>query len=333
MTELRRAVLTGVATYLPERLLTNADLAADSVDWDEERIQETLGIDHRHVAAPGEFTSHMAVKACEELFARDPAHREGIDFVLLTTVTPDYLLPFTAALVQRELGLPKDVGAVDLTLGCSGYVYAASMAASLVESGRARKVLVVTGDRFTDYTERAAHDLRILFGDGATASLVQRAEEGVTGGVVGASAFGTDGKGEEKLVVPTSAARGWSDPGAGPPVIHMDGNAVFTFTTRTVLPHLKAFLAANELAPGDVDLYVFHQPNKFMLTHLQHRLGLEDRQVVLRVADVGNTVSSTIPLALETAFAEERVRAGSTVLLCGFGVGYSWGSVLLRWSE
>ncbi len=331
-----RAALTGVGTYLPEARLTNELIFEHYGEWSAEKISNKTGIDSRHVAAEDEFTSDMAVKAAEALFAEDPSRREGIDMMMLTTVTPDYLVPFTAGMIHDALGLPKSVAAMDVGLGCSGYVYGLGIAAGMVESGRMRKVLLLTGDRFSTFTEQGGQDVRTLFGDGASASLIEAVDaDGTTSGAfIEDVSYGTDGSGARKLLVPTSGVRGHAGNETceeSKPILHMDGPHVFDFTLRTVAPHIREFLEKRELSVPDVDLFVFHQANLFMMEHLRRRLKVTDEQFVVHIAEVGNTISSSIPIALRSAMDAGRVKPGSKVLLVGFGVGYSWGCVLLEY--
>jgi len=330
----RSAVLRDVASHLPSGRLTNHDIVDTSGRWTPETILEKTGIGSRRMVDPDEFTSDLAVRAAERLFERHPDAREDLDYLFLTTVTPDYIVPSTGPLVQDRLGLPPSVGAFDVTLGCSGYTYGLTLGAALVESGRADRVLLLTADCFTRCTALGDHGVRTIIGDGATASLIEAATgSGSQGARIAASLVGTDGAGASFLRTPTSGARGWAgletDPGH--PVFEMDGPEVFNFTLSRIVPHVREFLAGESLTVDDVDLFVFHQANLFMLRHLQKRLGIPDDRFAVRIEDVGNTVSSSIPLALETALAAGRVGPGARVVLCGFGVGLSWGSVLLEY--
>jgi len=337
------AVITGVASYLPDGQLTNDMIVEHFGDWTAEKIETKTGIRSRHMADEAEFTSDMAVSAAEALFAQDPRHREDIDLVVLTTVTPDYIVPITAGMVQDRLGLPTSTGAFDVTLGCSGYVYGLSIATAFIESGRARKVMLVTSDRFTICTEKAPQQVRTIFGDGATATLLeaeslakQTAAEGPPRrifGRVGGIELGTDGSGAPRLMVPTSASKGWvgaETSESGWPEVYMEGSEVFDFTLRTIAPRIRSFLSNHDLGVEDVDHYIFHQANMFMLEHMRRRLKIQPEQFVVRMEDVGNTISTSIPLALDTAISKGEVKPGARILCVGFGTGYSWGSVLLE---
>ncbi len=342
-------MLAALASYLPEGRLTNAELVDRFGQGDAAQISEDTGIDSRCIAADGEFTSDMAARAAEALFAQRPSYRELIDTLILVTVTPDFAMPATAPLVQHALGLGKDIAAYDISLGCSGYPYALHQVAALIESGRARKVLLITADRMTVYTSHAGQDIQTLFGDAATASLIVASDlgdpgehdgpdvpgGGALGGVIGEGRFGSDGSGADRLWVPTSGTRGFAGQltrEVPSPTLEMNGIDVFAFTLRVVGKHVQQFLESQGLAVDDIDLFVFHQANRFMIEHLRRRLKIDEERFAVHIAKVGNTVSSTIPLALEQALADGAVKAGQRVLLVGFGVGYSWGSVLLDYS-
>ena len=333
----RRARIVAIAPYLPEGRLTNEDLAAQFPEWTPEKISDKTGIDCRRVAEPDEFTSDLAVKAGEALFEKTDVAREDIDFLMLMTLSPDYVIPFTAGMIQDRLGLPKTVGAFDSTLGCSGYVYGLGLAAALIESGRARNVLLVTADKFAPYTIEGDKSVKTIFGDGATATLIEAVDEDQIsevgrGGIIGAADFGTDGSGSHNLVARTSSMRGFAgneSVSQSCPTLEMNGPEVFNFTLSTVSKHIKGFLKENEVAVDDVALFVFHQANGFMLEHLRKRMKIPAERFAVHLADTGNTLASTIPIALAHSIDQGRVPPGSKVMLVGFGVGYSWGSVLV----
>jgi 3-oxoacyl-[acyl-carrier-protein] synthase-3 len=335
-----RARLVAVASYLPQGQLTNEMLVREFPDWTPEQISDKTGIHSRHMAAAGEFTSDIAVKAAERLFAeRAGLRREDIDFIMLMTVSPDYLLPFTAGIIQSRLGIPARAGALDSTLGCSGYVYGVGLAAALAESGRAKRILLLTGDRFTAYTEQGDRSVKALMGDAGTASLIEAVDEEEAGrpgrgGLIGATDYGTDGSGAMNLVIRTSAMRGFLGDErvqATQPTFEMNGPEVFNFTLGTIGKHLTGFLSDNGLTVDDVHLFIFHQANVFMLQHLRRKLGIREDRFAIHMASVGNTSSSTIPLALDAALRAGRIGPGSRIVLTGFGVGYSWGSVLVEY--
>jgi 3-oxoacyl-[acyl-carrier-protein] synthase-3 len=255
----------------------------------------------------------------------------------MVTASPDYILPFTAGAVQAALGLPTSVGGIDIGLACSGYTYALAVAAGLVESGRARNVLLLTGDRYSAFTDEALPGTKTLFGDGATASFIRAVDpdggEPLGLGLIGATRYGTDGSGGKHLLVPTSGLKGFlgsETAAASKPTIEMDGAQVFDFSLRVIPGFLKQFLADSQLGIDDIDLFVFHQASLFMLNHLRRRLRIPEERFAVYIADLGNTISSTIPLALEDALRAGRVGPGKRALLIGFGAGFSWSLALLE---
>ncbi len=329
-----RAAVTAIECHLPQATLTNADLAAQFPDWAAEKVSEKIGIEERRLAAAEECASDLGVAAACKLFAGGACQPADVDFLLFCTQSPDYLLPTTACLVQDRLGIPTTAGALDYNLGCSGFVYGLSLASGLIETGQARNVLLITAETYSKFLHPDDRSVRCLFGDAAAATLVQ----GVDGPVaadpwVGPFVFGTDGAGAKNLIVPGSGLRrpanGQDSPPAG--VLSMNGPEIFAFTLRTVPRAIQALLAKSGTDMGGVDLFVFHQANRYMLEHLRKKAGIPEGKMVLALRECGNTVSATIPIALRQAVNEGRLRPGGRVMLIGFGVGYSWAAALMRW--
>ncbi|MHC4893465.1 MAG: ketoacyl-ACP synthase III [Planctomycetota bacterium] len=330
-----RAALKRVCSYLPEGQLTNEELADES-GWSAEKIEAKTGIRSRCKAADDEFSSDLAIKAGEKLLEATGASRDSIDLILLVTICPDQLVPFTASSIQHALGMPTTTGALDITLACSGYAYALSIAAGLIEAGRIRRAIVFTADRFTPFTAEAEMGSKTLFGDAATASLIEAVDaDAPEGGVIGSTRYGTDGAGVEHLIVPTNGLKGFvgaKQQETSVPSLVMDGPEVFDFAIKVVPPFVKGFLADEELEVEDVDHFVFHQANLFMLQHLRRRLRVPEERFVVHLADIGNTNSSTIPIALAHLQDEGRIESGQTLVLVGFGTGYSWSAARLDWA-
>lgn len=313
------AAIRAVEYHLPEGAVTNEELARDFPDWSVEKIAAKTGIRRRPVAAPGERASDLAAAAARKLFASGACRPDEVDFLLLCTQSPDHALPTTACLLQDRLGLPTSAGALDFNLGCSGFVYGLSLAKGLVETGQASNVLLLTAETYSKYLHPQDRGVRALFGDAAAATLVQARPEPAAGGLpwIGPFVFGTDGRGKEHLIV------------AGEH-LHMNGPEVFSFTLRAVPPAVGALLARAGRSMADVDLFVFHQANRYMLEHLRDKLGIPPEKFVVALSDCGNTVSSTIPIALKEAAGAGALPPGRLVMLVGFGVGYSWGATLVR---
>lgn len=337
------AAITGIEYYLPEQKLSTAQLSADFPEWSVEKIDGKTGIQERHVAAPDECSSDLAIAAARKLFDAGICRPEEIDYVLLCTQSPDYFLPTTACLVQDRLGIPTTAGALDFNLGCSGYVYGLGLAEGLVASGQARNILLLTAETYTKFLHPRDKSVRTIFGDAGAATLLSAAESPRP--FLGPFVYGTDGKGAPNLIVPTGGMRRPRTPGTAIAVednsgnvrtednLFMDGAEIFNFTLSAVPQSVEALLSKSGLALEQIDLFVFHQANKYMLEHLRKRLKIPAEKFEITLAHCGNTVSSTLPIALKHAAAAGRLKDGATVMLVGFGVGYSWGATLLRWKD
>jgi 3-oxoacyl-[acyl-carrier-protein] synthase-3 len=325
-----RAAIAAVEYHLPFKRLTNDDLAAEFPEWGAEKIAQKTGIQARHIAQADELSSDLAVEAARKLFAAGAARADEIDFLLLCTQTPDFALPTTACLLQHRLGLPTTVGALDFNLGCSGYVYGLSLAKGLIETGQARRVLLLTAETYSKLLDPADKTVRTIFGDAAAATLVV-AEEGTAPGSIGPFVFGTDGAGGSNLVCHKGGFRGEAAEAAGHAALWMNGPEMFNFTIKVVPDSVQRLLTMAGMKEDDVDLFVFHQANRYMLDYLRKKLGVPAEKFVVAMEESGNTVSCTIPIALHTAQREGRLRSGDRVMLLGFGVGYSWGATLIQW--
>jgi len=337
------AAIQAIEYYLPEGALTNQELALAFPEWSLEKIADKTGIVQRHLAAPDECASDLAVAAARKLFASGACKPEEIDFILLCTQSPDYFLPTTACILQDRLGLPTSAGALDYNLGCSGFVYGLSLAKGLIETGQATRVLLLTAETYSKFLHPRDRSVRALFGDAAAATLVQGLPNAPPGGLpwIGPFVFGTDGKGMENLIVQTGGMRQPErgrphfgvDASGQPPCpdnLYMNGPEIFTFTLRAVPQAVKLLLAKAGKTLDDVDLFVFHQANRYMLDHLRDKLMIPREKFVVALSHCGNTVSSTIPIALKEAAGQQQLPPGQVVMLVGFGVGYSWGATLIH---
>lgn len=338
----RRAAITAVRGHLPDEILDNEPLAECSEHWSAEKIAAKLGIRTRRIAAPEQCASDLAQAAAEKLLSGRDGLRSSIDYVLFCTQFPDYPLPTTACLLQDRLGLPTTCGALDINLGCSGYVYALGLAQGLIETDQADRVLLLTGETYSKALEESDVGVRTIFGDAGAATLVEAIPADVP--QLGPFVYGTDGRGGENLILRRHAWRtattpvGCSADGrdlggeSEDPYLRMNGSEIFVFTIRTVPKAVHALLAKAGLTLGDVDRFVFHQANAYMLEHLRDKIGIPPEKFVVEMESVGNTVSNSIPLALEAAAASGQLKPGHRVMLVGFGVGYSWGATLVHWA-
>jgi 3-oxoacyl-[acyl-carrier-protein] synthase-3 len=336
------AVIKAIAYHLPERVLTNEELARDYPEWTADRIEAKLGIVSRHIAAAGECASDLGVKAAEKLFASGVIQPTELDFLLFCTQAPDYFLPSSACLMQDRLGLPTTAGALDFNLGCSGFIYGLSLAKGLIETGQARNLLLVTADTYSKYIHIQDKSVRTLFGDGAAATLIQEIACDAAAGSIGPFSLGTDGRGGRNLMVEVGAFRKPNP--TKPPVVdehgtplseaclYMNGGEILNFTLMVVPEVIDQVLTKAGLTANGIDLWVFHQANTYILEILRRKCGIPKEKFFVSMREVGNTVSSTIPIALKHAELAGSLRPGMTVMLVGFGVGYSWGAAVIRWS-
>lgn len=334
------AVITGLAHYLPTRTESIADLVASFPDWSAERIARKTGIQTRHIAAEGVCASDLGVAAAQQLFDNGDVVPGAIDFLLFCTQTPDYLIPSTACLVQDRLGLGTHVGALDINLGCSGYIYSLGVAKALIESGQARRVLLITADTYSKLVHPGDRSVRALFSDGASATVVS--VDTASSEQIGPFVYGTDGSGAGGLIVPSSAmrepqtaktAREYTDHHGNTRSdqhIFMDGRAVVEFSQRVVPDTVDKLCDKAGIGLDEVDVVVPHQASATVLDNIRENLGLAEGRFVTNMAHTGNTVSSSIPIAMQQAGLSGQLQPGALLLLVGFGVGLSWGATLVR---
>ena len=328
-----KAYIKDIAYYLPTTVLTNEQIAERFPEWSAEKVAGKVGITERHIAADNETATDMAQKAAEQLFAQG-VDKSQIDFVLLCTQSPDYFLPSSACILQDKLGLSKNCGAFDFNLGCSGYEYGLAVAKGLIVAGIAKNILLLTAETYTKYIHPQDKGNMTIFGDGASATLVSTEGFAEIGEVV----LGTDGSGAENLIVRSLAARNkalindaQSDEDGNivsGDHLYMHGGNVFNFTADVVPDMVEKLLKKSGLQQDDVNLWVFHQANKYMINYLRKLLDIDKDKFYIFMEKVGNTVSSTIPIALCEARKENRLHGN--ILLAGFGVGLSWGGVMLK---
>jgi beta-ketoacyl-acyl-carrier-protein synthase III len=330
-----KTYIKALAYTLPENEITNEQLVKEFPEWSVDKIADKVGINTRFVASENETSSDLAIKAAEKLFLENPnINKEDIDFVLFCTQSPDYFLPTSACIIQNKLGLPTTCGALDFNLGCSGYIYGLSLAKGLVLGGIANNVLLLTGETYSKYLHPKDKGNRTIFGDAGSATLIST--EGFA--EIGNFSLGTDGKGAENLIVKTGGLRCKSpmndltfDEKANPTssdYLYMNGSEIFNFTIEAVPELVKNTLLKNKLTNDEIEGFVFHQANKFMLNFLRKKLKINEEKFHYYMSEVGNTVSSTVPIVLY-----EKLKNGElhgNILLGGFGVGYSWGGCVIN---
>ena len=329
------AYIKAIAYYLPEKAVTNEELVKEFPEWSVEKVAQKVGVDSRHLAAEDETAGDMAEKAARMLFVEYQIDPKSIDFLMLCSQSPDYFLPSTACILQDKLGIPTSAGAFDYNLGCSGCVYGMAMAKGLIAAGIAKNVLLLTAETYNKYLHPSDKSNRSIFGDGAAACLIST--EGFA--EIGEFSLGTDGSGANNLIVKTGASRQkeatgqfvedeeghiWFDD-----YLYMNGGAIFNFTLDAVPAMMKVILEKNNLKKDQIDYYVFHQANKFMLNTIRKVCVLPKDKFYVNLANTGNTVSSTILIGLKESLDKGYIKEGDNVMITGFGVGLSWGGTIL----
>lgn len=331
-----KAFIKAISYYLPEKVVTNEELVKEFPEWSVEKVAQKVGVDSRHLAAENETAGDMAEKAALKLFEEYSIDPKTIDFLMLCTQSPDYFLPSTSCILQDKLGIPTTAGAFDYNLGCSGCIYGMAMAKGLIAAGIAKNVLLLTAETYNKYLHPSDKSNRSIFGDGAAACLVST--EGFA--EIGEFSLGTDGSGANNLIVKTGAARCkqttgkfveddeghiWYDD-----YLYMNGGNIFNFTLEAVPVMMKDILAKNGLEQDNIDYYVFHQANKFMLNTIRKVCVLPKDKFYVNLVTTGNTVSSTVLIGLKDCIDNNIIKTGDKVMITGFGVGLSWGGTILK---
>ena len=334
--KLNMAFIKAISYYLPEKVVTNEELVREFPEWSVEKVAQKVGVDSRHIAAEEETAGDMAEKAARRLFEEYKIDPKTIDFLMLCTQSPDYFLPSTACVLQDKLGIPTSAGAFDYNLGCSGCIYGMAVAKGLIAAGIANNVLLLTAETYNKYLHPSDKSNRSIFGDGAAACLIST--EGFA--EIGEFVLGTDGSGANHLILKTGAARQnvatgnyieddeghiWYDD-----FLYMNGGAIFNFTLDAVPAMMTQVLEKNGLEKNQIDYYVFHQANKFMLNTIRKVCVLPKDKFYINLTTTGNTVSSTVLIGLKECLGNHSIKAGDSVMISGFGVGLSWGGTVLK---
>lgn len=339
---MRVATIQALEHHLPEGIVTNDDLASLYPGWSAAKIHEKTGIRERHVVAENEYASDLGVAAVEKLLRKTGLDRSKVDLLLYCTQSPDYFLPTTACIVQDRLGLPNSTAALDYNLGCSAFPYGLALARGLIETGTANTALLVMAETYSRFIHPLDKSVRTLFGDAASATLITAADR--DGPTLGPFILGTDGSGAGNLIVKQGGTR--KPLGAEPPQettdksgnvrteanLYMNGPAILEFTMRRIPAVFAALLAKAEITLADVRWVILHQANELMLRYLQKQMAIPEDKFAIHFAHCGNTVSSTIPIVLQHLQDTGQLARGDLIVTVGFGVGYSWGANLIRWS-
>ena len=333
-----KVYIKGISYFLPEKILDNKAINAEHPEWSIDKISAKTGIYCRHIAAENEFASDLAVNAVKILFDEYNIAPESIDFLLYCTQSPDYFLPTTACILQDKLNIPTTSGALDFNLGCSGFVYGLSIAKGLVSSRMAKNIILITSETYSKFIHPKDKSNKTIFGDAAAATIVT-ADEGIY--EIKNFSFGTDGKGAENLMVRYGSVRYKNKIGSdlfgddntfirNDRYLFMNGIEIFNFTNRAVPVLVNEVLAKNELIMPQIDYFLFHQANKYMLDYIRKKINIPADKFIFYLENVGNTVSSTIPIAMKEVLMKKNEIGTKRILLAGFGVGYSWAGCILE---
>lgn len=323
------ATITATARYLPDRILTNADLEK-MVDTSDEWIRSRTGIETRYLVAEGQATSDMCAEVVKQLLVRSGSSPDEIDLLIISTITPDMCAPSTAAVVQSKTRL-KNVWGFDLSGACTGFIYGLETGAKFVESGKYKKVIVIGADTMSAILDFQDRDTCVLFGDGAGGVLLEATEEG---GIID-SILHMDGNGAKSLMVP---AGGSLQPASSYTVekrmhfLRQDGKTVFKYAVKGMADVSKAIMVRNGITGDDIKLFIPHQANKRIIEASAKRCGLTQEKVLININRYGNTTAGTIPIGLDEAVEQNRLEPNDYLLLAAFGAGFTWGSMLIRWN-
>jgi 3-oxoacyl-[acyl-carrier-protein] synthase-3 len=333
------AHIRAIEYYLPPKVFSNRDYFELFPELESNKNLMKIGIEERRIVGEGVTASDMAVEAAEQLFASSGIDKSEVDYILFCAQEFDHYTPTTACLIQERLGLPVQCGAIDYNLGCSGFVYGVQLAKGLIEATGVKNVLLLTSSCLTRTFNEKDRSSRFLFGDGACATLIgSRADDWGINQFV----FGTDGSGGGRIIVKDGGARNPIQDNSFEDELdeygnttsrgqfYMNGTAVFVFGMRTVPKMIAELIEKTGIAFDDIDVFVFHQANEFMMETIRKKVGIPEEKFIVSMSHCGNTVSSSIPIALHEAMKQGRAKAGDKVLLAAFGVGLSWAGTIIQ---
>lgn len=329
--------IRAIEAHLPTDFTSNEDIANQHPEWSVEKIAAKTGINKRHIAGKSEFASDLAIAVAQKLFSCTELTAESVDYLILVTQSGDYILPTTACLVQDAVGIPTTAGAIDVNMGCSGYIYGLGLAKGLIETGQAKNVLLITSDTYSKYLNPNDKSVKTIFGDGSTATWLDSSVQDDVGPFV----YGTDGSGAKNLILANGNLRNSREISAksNPEErnlepseydLFMDGPEIFTFTLKVVEGALNDLLGKAKTEREEVDFFILHQANAFMLQTIRDKIGIPTEKFPILMEDWGNTVSSTIPMAIYELWNQGRLPNKSKLALIGFGVGLSWAGSMVQ---
>jgi 3-oxoacyl-[acyl-carrier-protein] synthase III len=328
-------IIKAIEYYLPEKILDNKALEIEFPEWKAEKVFEKIGINLRHITFENETALDLAEHASNLVLKN--YDKGKIDFLLLCTQSPDYFLPTSACILQNRLDLSTNAGALDFNLGCSGFIYGLAIAKGLIKAKIAKHILFVTSETYSKHLNPKDKGNRSIFGDGAAATIIAPYKQDN----ILDFELGTDGSGMNNLIVKNGGFRSKKDAGSqnieyknerqsDDNYLYMNGPEIFNFTLQRVPAMVKRVLEKNSLTMNDIDYFIFHQANKYMLDYLREKLGIPVDKFYQDMTNTGNTVSATIPIALKDCLTNKKIKPGDRILLAGFGVGYSWGSTIIQ---
>jgi 3-oxoacyl-[acyl-carrier-protein] synthase-3 len=331
-------IIESIEYYLPENIVTNADLQKENPDWNLEKITEKSGVYQRHIAGKNETAYDLSIKACDKLFQTND--KNNIDGIIYCTQSPDYIMPSNSFLMHKHFGLKDEIFAYDFNHACTGYIYCLAMANAFVKAGMAREILLVNADTYSKYINPKDRSTRVLFGDGAAATIVKKS--GRKRGIIDID-LGSSGSGYNKFWIPAGGLRSPKSSSTSIEIeddrgnirtqndIQMDGFSVWSFINSVAPKQVDRLLKRNDVAKTDIDQFIFHQASKMTLESIRRSMELNEEQVFINIQNIGNTVSASIPIALKDAINQNKIDIGSTLILSGFGVGLSYGAILMEY--
>ena len=332
-------IIKEIEYYLPEQVVTNSDLGKENPEWDIEKIEKKSGVKNRHIAGVNETALDLGIKAIEKIFERGKISKDEIDVIIFCTQSQDYIMPANSFLIHKHFNFKQEVWTFDYNLACSGYIFGLGIIRGLIETGLAKNVLLVNAETYSKYLNPKDRSTTILFGDGGAASIISKEDEGGIIDIV----LSSNGDKFDTFYIPAGGMKTPKSDSTSKSIadnsgnmkslenIHMNGFAVWQFISKNVSKQISYLLEKNKLKTDDIDLFIFHQASKLTLDSLMKSLKLKEDKVFVNLQDIGNTVSASIPIAIKDAEQKGKLKRGDLILLSGFGVGLSWGSILMKY--
>jgi 3-oxoacyl-[acyl-carrier-protein] synthase-3 len=326
--------------FLPVKVKTNEDLQRENPEWDVAKVAVKTGIYSRHIAGDNQTALDLAVIAVEKLFMKNSIKKEDINGIIFCTQSPDYVMPSNSFLIHKKFEFDKNTWSFDYNLACSGYVYGLCIARGFIETGMAKNIMLITSDTYSKYINEKDRSTVNLFGDGAAVTIISNSDKEESG-IIDAK-LSSSGKDYKSFYIPSGGSRLPKNKNSRELTkdssgnirhsenIHMNGFAVWKFISRIVPQQIQEILRKNDLSTGDIDFFGFHQASKLTLDSLAKALKISNDKIYTNIGNIGNTVSSSIPILLKDAMEEKKIKRGDLVLLSGFGVGLSWGTILMK---